>query len=142
MRAIFIYRALLLVRGGWLVLQWFFPWSSSVRVHEISILHPYLVLFGQAIAIAFWLSVFEGLWFFCRWARLIFTILLGIAVVYSVFRPYHPAAAWPEAAITISWFMVMLNGAIIAMSFLPPVRELFETRPNQALEPTASRSDV
>jgi hypothetical protein len=125
MSALWIYRALLLIRGSWPILEWFFPWASSARMHEISLLHPYLVLFAQAIGIAFWLVVFAGLWFFRRWARLLFTVLLGIAVVYSVFRPYHPAVVPPEAVITIAWFMVMLNGAIVAMSFLPPVRDCF-----------------
>jgi hypothetical protein len=40
------------------------------------------------------------------------------------------------------WLMVMLHGAIVAMSFLPPVRDMFALRPNQALQPTAGRSHV
>ena len=118
-------------------MEWFFPWASSAHVHEISLLHPYLVIFAQAIGIVFWLVVFAGLWFFRRWARLLFAVLLGIAVVYNVFRPYHPAVVPPDAAITIAWFMAMLNGAIVAMSFLPPVRDMFAIRPNQPMQPTA-----
>ena len=63
MSAVSIYRALLFVRGGWVVLSWFFPWGSSARVHEISLVHPYVVLTAQAIGIALWLGIFTGLWF-------------------------------------------------------------------------------
>jgi len=50
------------------------------------------------------------------------------SVVDSIFWPYRGLSLTPLFAIAISWCVAMLNGAIVAMSFLPPVRDVFETR--------------
>jgi hypothetical protein len=125
MAAVSVYRTLLIVRGCWLLLEWVFGWGSSVREATLSSLHPYTSLFAHAVAVAFVLVILAGLWFFRRWARFIFVLLLALAVVYSVFRQYQPALVPPEPIVAIMWLMVMLNGVIVAMSFLPPVRDMF-----------------
>ncbi len=125
MTALSVYRVLLLVRGCWLILEWFFGWGTSTRQHSLALQHPYLSLFAEAIAVAVVLGILTGLWFFCRWARSLFVILFAVAVVYSVFRPYQLASMPPSLVVTTMWLVVMVNGAIIAMSFLPPVREMF-----------------
>jgi hypothetical protein len=52
-------------------------------------------------------------------------------------------SAQPSFVAPLSMIMLLLTVAILAMSFLPPVRDCFvRKRPNQALEPTASRSDI
>ena len=125
MAAVSAYRTLLVVRGCWLLLEWVFGWGFSVSEATLSSLHPYASLFAHAVAVAFVLVILAGLWFFRRWARFIFVLLLALAVVYSVFRQYQPASVPPEPIVAIMWLMVMLNGVIVAMSFLPPVRDMF-----------------
>ena len=142
MNAVSVFRALLAIRGCWSLLEWFFDWGSSARLESLKLLHPYLSLFAGALGEALFLALLAGLWFFQRWARSLFVALLALALVYSIFRPHHVASIPPAFVITIMWIMVMLHGAIVAMSFLPPVRDLFARRPNQSLEPTASRSNV
>jgi hypothetical protein len=111
-------------------------------MESLKLLHPYLSLFAGAVGEALFLALLAGLWFFRRWARSLFVVLLALALVYSAFRPYQPGSLPAAPVIVIMWMMVMLHGAIIAMSFLPPIRNLFTQRPDHALEPTASRSDV
>ena len=72
MGAVSIYRTLLLLRGCWLLLEWLFGWGAHARVNLLALLHPYAVLFADAAAVASWLVILGGLWFFRRWARLIF----------------------------------------------------------------------
>ena len=128
MRAVLIYRALLLVRVGWLLLEWFFGWDARRHVSSFTLLHPYAALFAHA-AVEFALFVIlAGLWYFRRWARLIFVLALALSVVDSAFWPYHALSLPPSFVLAISWFVVMLNGAIVAMSFLPPVRDVFATQ--------------
>ena len=47
MRAVSIYRALLLVRVGWLLLEWFLGWDSRRHVNSFTLLHPYAALFAM-----------------------------------------------------------------------------------------------
>ena len=127
MRAISIYRALLLARVGWLLVEWFFGWDARRHV-SFTLLHPHASLFAHAAAEFVLLVVLAGLWYFGRWARLLFVLALVFSVVDSIFWPYQGLSLTPSFAIAISWCVVILNGAIVAMSFLPPVRDVFETR--------------
>ena len=124
MSAISFYRALLLVRVGWLFVEWFFGWDALRHV-SFTLLHPYASLFGHAAAEFLLLVILTGLWFFRRWARFIFVLALALSVVDSAFWPYNDLSLSPSFAVAISWCVVMLNGAILAMSFLPPVRDVF-----------------
>ena len=141
MNAVAVYRALLLIRGCWSVLEWFFDWGASARIESFKLLHPYLSLFAGALGETLFLALLAGLWFFHRWARSLFVVLIALAFVYGAFRPYHSTSPPPTFVLAIMWSMVMLHGAIIAMSFLPPMRDIFALRPNQALQPTAGSSD-
>ena len=127
MSAVSIYRALLFLRVGWLLVEWFFGWDARRHV-SFTLLHPHASLFAHAAAEFALLVILAGLWYFRRWARLIFVLALALSVVDSVFWPYHGISLSPSFAIAISWCVVVLNGAIVAMSFLPPVRNVFETR--------------
>ena len=71
--------------------------------------------------------VLAGLWYFRRWARLIFVLALALSVVDSAFWPYRGLSLPPSFVLAIGWCVVLLNGAIVAMSFLPPVRDVFAT---------------
>jgi len=126
MSAVLIYRALLLLRGCWLLLEWLFGWGPHARVNSFASLHPYAALFADAAAVASWLVILGGLWFFRRWARLIFVLVLAVSVVYRALGPHHHyRSAPPSFVFSISLFIVMLDGAVVAMSFLPPVRDTF-----------------
>src|SRR5215470_15431461 len=126
MRAISIYRALLLARVGWLLVEWFFGWDAR-RHMSFTLLHPHASLFAHAAAEFVLLVVLAGLWYFRRWARLLFVLALALSIVDSAFWPYHGLSLSPSIALVISWCVVMLNGAIVAMCFLRPVRDVFAT---------------
>ena len=127
MRAVSIYRALLFLRVGWLLVEWFFGWDAR-RHMSFTLLHPHASLFAHAAAEFTLLVILAGLWYFRRWARLLFVLALVLSVIDSAFWPYRGLSLSASFAIAISWCVVMLNGAIVAMSFLPPVRDVFETR--------------
>jgi len=127
MRAISIYRALLFLRVGWLLVEWFFGWDAR-RHGSFTLLRPHASLVAHAAAEFALLVILAGLWYFRRWARLLFVLALALSVVDSVFWPYHGISLTPSLAIAISWCVVVLNGSIVAMSFLAPVRDVFETR--------------
>jgi len=64
--------------------------------------------------------------FFQRWARLIFVILLAVALFTSPFRAQHYSLSSPPSFVpVIAAVMLLVTGAIVAMSFLPPVRDCF-----------------
>ena len=124
MRAVSIFRALLFVRVCWLLVEWFFGWDAR-RHMSFTLLHPHASLFAHAAAEFTLLIILAGLWYFGRWARLLFVLALVLSVVDTIFWPYRGLSLSPSFAIAISWCVVMLNGAIVAMSFSPPVRDVF-----------------
>ena len=128
MRAVSIYRVLLLARVGLLLLEWFLGWDARRHVN-FTLLHPYASLFVHAAVEFILFVVLAGLWFFRGWARLIFVFALALSVVDSAFWPYHGVSLPPSFLLAISWCVVVLNAAIVAMSFLPPVRDVFAPQP-------------
>jgi hypothetical protein len=128
MRAVLIYRALLLVRVGWLLLEWYFGWDARRHLNSFTLLHPYAALFAHAATEFTLFVMLAGLWFFRHWARLIFVLALVLSVVNSAFWPYQGLSLAPSFVFAMSWCVVLLNGAIVAMSFLPPVRDVFATQ--------------
>jgi hypothetical protein len=127
MSAVSIYRALLFLRAGWLLVEWFFGWDARRHV-SFTLLHPHASLLTHAAAEFALLVILAGLWYFRRWARLLFVLALTLSVVDSIFWPYRGISLSPTFSIVISWCVVMLNAAIVAMSFRPPVRDVFKTR--------------
>jgi len=127
MRGVPIFRALLLLRVGWLLVEWFFGWDARRHV-SFTLLHPYASLFAHAAAEFILLVILIGLWYFRRWARLLFVLALVLSIVDSAFWPYHGLSLPPSIILAISWCVVMLNGAIVAMCFLRPVRDVFATQ--------------
>ena len=126
MRAVSIYHTLLFLRVGWLLVEWFFGWDAR-RHGSFTLLQPHASLFAHAAAEFTLLIILAGLWYFLRWARLLFVLALVVSVIDSAFWPYHGISLSPSFAIAISWCVVILNGAIVAMSFLAPIRDVFET---------------
>ena len=125
MSAVSIFRAVVFVRGCCCVLNWIVGEASYHCVATCRSLHAYVELFADATAIAALLAILAGLWFFHRWARLLFVLLLGLVLVYSAVQPHHSVSRSCSFVLTVMSFMVMLNGAIVAMSFLSPVRDKF-----------------
>ncbi len=144
MTATQVYRTLIAIRGCWIFAEWFLGWGVYSHVSLFRSTHPYAALTTDAITVSFWVAILAGMWFFQRWARLIFVVLLAVALLTSPFRVHHYSLSSPPIFVpTVAVIMLLLTGAILAMSFLPSVRDCFaRKRLNQALEPTASRSDV
>ena len=69
MHAVPIYRALLLLRVGWLLVEWFFGWDARRHV-SFTLLHPYASFFAHAPAEFTLVVIIAGLWFVRPWARL------------------------------------------------------------------------
>ena len=128
MSAVSIYRVLLLARVGWLLVEWFFGWDARRHVNSFTLLHPYAAHLAHVAAEFTLFVILAGLWFFRRWARLLFVLALALSIVDSAFWPYRGLSLSPSFAVAMSWCVVMLNGAIVAMSFLPPVRDVFATQ--------------
>jgi hypothetical protein len=138
MHAVSVYRSLLAVRAGWFLLAWFFGWGISEHSRSFASTHPDAAVIAEALGAAFTLTILAGLWFFRRWARLLFLILCVVGIAYGAFRVHQPRSMPPVSLRPIISFIVMANGAIVAMSFLPPVRDMFTNRPNHTMQPTAS----
>ena len=121
-----VYRFFIIVRASWLLVEWLFDWGTFSHVTTFSLTHPYGNLFADAIAVAFFLAILLGMWFFQHWARWTFVALLVLAVFTSPFLVRRYSLSSPPSFVEpIDVLMVLLNIAIIAMSFLPPVRACF-----------------
>ncbi len=141
MRASTVFRGLLLLLalGDLLIFM--------AELFQIDQVDPHLphdvVVWALIIAWVLVIMPLAGLWFYHRWARvfLLVVVLLLLAAdlpVRAEFVHYH----FPWIFRPMHVVMHGLYGAIVAMMFLPPVRDLFRRRPNQALQPTAGRADV
>jgi len=144
MTATHVYRTLIAIRGGWIFAEWLLGWGPYSHLSLFRSTHPYAALTADAMAVASWVAMLAGMWLFQRWARLMFVVLLAVALLTSPFRVHHYSLSSPPVFVpTVAVLMLLLTTAILAMSFLPPVRDCFaRKKPNQALKPTASRSDV
>jgi hypothetical protein len=90
---------------------------------------PFVALFGEALAVAFLLSMLLGLFFFQRWARLTFVLLGAVAVLSLPFRVSRYSLSPPPSFYPpIVAVMLLVTGDMIAMAFLPPVRNEFATQ--------------
>ena len=99
----------------------------SLSHHDAFDRIPGYLLLAMAIAIyALLLTPLVGLWFYHRWARVVFIVIL-IFYVLDVALPHRgqPSFHLPSFFRAIGSLMYCLDGAIVAMMFLPPTRELF-----------------
>ena len=128
MNATLVYRILIAVRAGWLLVEWLFGWGAHSPTTS-TLTDPYGTLIVEGISVAFWLAILLGMWFFQRWARLIFVIVLAVGLLASPFRAHrHSLSSPPSFVEPLAVFMLLLTGAMLAMSFLPPVRDCFATK--------------
>ena len=126
MNAPLVYRGLIVLRGCWLLVEWFFGWGSFSYLSTFAWAHPFANLAAQATAVAFWLTILVGMGCFQRWARWTFVTVLTFGLLTSPFRVHRYALSTPPPFLApLSVLMLVLTGAIVAMSFLPPIRDSF-----------------
>jgi hypothetical protein len=129
MSATLVYRILIAFRGCWLLVEWLFGWATFSHVTTFSLTHPFGKLAAEAIAVALWLAILFGMWFFQSWARWTFLILLLIALLSSPFLVHRYSLSSPPSFVApVGVLMLLLTAAIVAMSFLPPVCSCFSAR--------------
>ena len=125
-----VYRSLIAIRGCWILVQWLLGWGVYSRISLFTLNHPYAALVADAIAVAFWLTMLAGLWFFQRWARLIFVVLFCPGIVHEPV-PKCIAILYRRRlsfVAPVGIFMLLVTVAILAMSFLRPVRGCFAAK--------------
>ena len=126
MRAVLTYQILIVLRGCWLLVEWLFGWGGFSHVTTFSLTHPYGTLIAQGVVVGFWLAILSGMLAFQRWARLIFVVLLVAGFIASLFLVQrYSLSSPPSFVVPVSVLILLLTGAIVAMSFLPPVRDCF-----------------
>jgi hypothetical protein len=126
MSASLVYRTLILLRGCWLLVEWLFGWGAFSYATTFRWTHPYANLAAEVIAVAFWLTILLGMWCFQPWARSTFVTLLALAVLTGPFQVHRYSLSSPPSFVApVGVLMLLLTGAIVAMSFSPPVRHLF-----------------
>src|SRR6267143_4689866 len=115
-----------------LVLAWLLPalnfdrlslsWRLSALTHRLP-QHIYFAASLSSLLLCF--AATMGLWFFQRWARIGFIIGMLTYVYLMPLGWIVPGsfwfAVWPYLGAAIA-------GAIVAMSFLPPLSEMFAIR--------------
>ncbi|MFL6519512.1 MAG: hypothetical protein ACJ8NS_04770 [Chthoniobacterales bacterium] len=98
-----------------------------------------ILLLGIAVVIVV-LAAFVGLWRFRRWGRALY---VAVTVVYAVCMPLMGPLVLPASLTPLFYVGYLIQGAVIAMAYLPPVADVFATkRSNQAMQRTAPRSDA
>jgi len=123
------YRVLIALRACWLLVEWLFNWGAFSTVTTFTLTRPFATLIAEGIAVAAWLTILAGMWFFQRWARLIFVIVLALGLVSSLVRGQRYSLSAPPSFVpVIGVIMLLLTGTVVALSFLPPVRNRFTTK--------------
>jgi hypothetical protein len=98
------------------------------------------VFAGVVVLVIADIVVTIGLLFFYRWARVGFVIWLLADFGFRL-SLMHTAFVTPTSW-ALSFIVDTMDGALIAMSFLPPISAVFASkRPNQSLQLTAGRHD-
>ena len=121
-----VYRSFIAIRGSWIFAEWIFGWGVFSQASLFRSTHPYAALIGDGITVAFWLAMLAGMWFFQRWARLIFVVLFAVGLLTIPFRVHRYSLSSPPSFVApVGVLMLLLTGVILAMSFLPPVRDCF-----------------
>jgi hypothetical protein len=80
-------------------------------------------LVGDIIVYSLVALAVGGLWFFRRWARTMYIVFLVLVIVALLLRPQPIFASTTFLAFVM--LQDLLDGAIISMAYLPPLREHF-----------------
>jgi hypothetical protein len=121
-----IFRALIVMRGTWILIAWLFGWEASGRPLEFTLTHPYTALIADDIIVALGLGILLGMWFFQPWARSIFGIFVIGSLLANPFRmPQQPPSVPSHIVAPLGIFMWLSTLALAAMLFLPSLRSCF-----------------
>jgi uncharacterized RDD family membrane protein YckC len=124
-----VYRLLIGLRGCWLLVEWLFDWGARSHVTTFTSTQSFAPLIADGIAVAVWLTLLAGMWFFQRWARVVFVPFSAFAVLSIPFWWHRYSLSSPPSFVPVlGVIMLLATGAILAMSFLPPVRDEFATQ--------------
>jgi hypothetical protein len=86
---------------------------------------PFLMLPLIIVVTIAGVASFVGLWKFRPWGRLLYVV---ITVLYVACMPLMGLLVVPPAATPLFYLGYLLQGALIAMAYLPPVADLFTTQ--------------
>lgn len=84
---------------------------------------PAVHLVGDIVFYAVVLSAIVGLWFFRRWARILYLVILSLFVLALFARPQPVFASTTFLAFVIPQHVI--DGVVITMTYLGPVCERF-----------------
>jgi hypothetical protein len=82
-------------------------------------------LLSGILVIAVGLASFVGLWRFRRWGR---SLYVAFTIVYILIMPLMGVLVLPAAATPLLYVGYLLQGALIAMAYLPPIADVFATQ--------------
>ncbi|MFL6519515.1 MAG: hypothetical protein ACJ8NS_04785 [Chthoniobacterales bacterium] len=71
------------------------------------------------------LTAFIGLWRFRPWGRALY---VGLTLVYALCMPLMGPLVLPASLTPVFYVGYLLQGALIAMAYLPPIADMFATR--------------
>jgi hypothetical protein len=144
-------RTFRLILVAWLIVE---VAASLVRTHTpTSIVRQLREVFGPPVAVPppalvalsivsvvlfFWAIV--GLFLFWRGSRLVFVLVLFVFALVEPLQSFYVISGWNQLLIHIR---LALHGFIIGLIYFGPPRQYFSRNsPNQAMQPTADRSDA
>jgi hypothetical protein len=83
---------------------------------------PHWQIFVVAFISLFGLLARIGLFFFWRWARILYVLCMAVDLVTMPFEPVTPHTPLTSA---ISQFTIYLAGFVVALIYFSPIRELY-----------------
>ena len=100
--------------------------ARALQTRTISSLPPTAAFALDAV---FWGIDFvaaAGMWYFRRWARILYIVLIALFVIALLVRPGPLVGSTTFFGLDIIQYI--LDGVVITMAFLPPVAGLFAKR--------------
>src|SRR4051794_19335731 len=111
MSVISIYRMLIAIRGCWWLIGLCCGWGLSADTRSSISLHPHAAAFADLAALAVYLTILVGLWFFRRWARFLFIVSLFLIVASGALRSHESTTKPPRSLAPVGVFVTMIGGA-------------------------------
>jgi hypothetical protein len=95
----------------------------------LAVNHSVLGFIGLIILAVILIALWVGLFFFWRPSR---TVNVVVTVLYAASLPWAGLSVYLPIQAMFAEISVLLQGAIIALSYSPPIKHLFEHRPGTA----------
>jgi hypothetical protein len=93
---------------------------------SIDAFYPHLAAVTAILVYIALILILVGLWFFRRWARTMYLLIFAVSIVSGLFQ--HAPVFVSSTVLTLATVSRTLDGAIITMTFLSPLREAFAKR--------------